>query len=65
LWTIEELLFEIERVATKEERLVLRAVLERLAAIEKPAEKQVRDGHVPAGRGNGRERALRGLLKHA
>jgi hypothetical protein len=65
MWTIEELLFELERVATKEERLVVSAVLERLAAIEKPAEKQVRDEHLPAGRGNGRERPLRGLLKHA
>jgi hypothetical protein len=59
------LLFELDRVATKEERLIVRAVLERLAAFEKPAEKQVRDEHLPAGRGNGRERPLRGLLKHA
>jgi hypothetical protein len=65
MWTIEELLFELERVATKEERLVVRAVLERLAAIEKPNENQVRDEHLPAGRGNGRERPLRGQLKHA
>jgi hypothetical protein len=66
LWSIEELSLELERVATKEERPVLRAVLERLATTEKPNEKEVRIGHVPAGLGNGRERPQRGgLLKRA
>jgi hypothetical protein len=62
LWTVEELLFELERVATRKEKLMLKGLLRRLA----PDAKHGRIESPSARHGDGRVQSHgNGLLKQA